>query len=263
MNPHAPAPVSPGSLLSSLRRHRELIFQLTRRELVGRYRGSVLGLLWSFANPILLLTMYAFVFSVVFNARWGAGEPESRAQFAILLFVGMIVHGFFAEALIRAPGLILGNVAYVKKIVFPLEILPVVVLSAAVFHALVSVLVLACALLVLNGHIPGTAAFLPLVLLPLVVLTLGVAWTLASLGVFLRDVGQVIGFVMTLLLFASPVFYPVTALPEHIQPWLMFNPLTFIIEEARAVLIHGQAPDAAGLLCYSLVAFALAWVGYA
>lgn len=263
MNPHAPAPVSPASLVRSLRNHRELILQLTRRELVGRYKGSVMGLLWSFAHPILLLLMYAFVFSVVFNARWGAEGPESRAQFAVLLFVGMIVHGLFAEALLRAPGLILANVGYVKKIVFPLEILPVVALGGAVFHAVVSVLVLTCALLFLEGRIPWTAVFLPLVLLPLVVLTLGIAWGLASLGVFVRDVAQVIGFAMTLLLFASPVFYPVTALPEALRPWLMLNPLSFVIEEARAVLIYGQTPDTAGLLVYSFVSLALAWAGYA
>lgn len=263
MNPHAPAPLSPASLVRSLWGHRELILQMTKRDVIGRYKGSVMGLMWSFANPILLLAMYTLVFSVVFKARWGTGEPESKTQFAVLLFVGMIVHSLFSETLIRAPSLIISNVSYVKKIVFPLEILPVVAMGASVFHAMVSVLVLACALVLINGFLPWTAVFLPLVLLPLIVFSLGVAWALASLGVFLRDVAQPIGLAMTVLLFASPVFYPVSALPEYVRPWLMLNPLTFIIEQARAVLIYGQLPNVAGWLLYSLVSLAVAWVGYA
>jgi lipopolysaccharide transport system permease protein len=236
---------------------------MTKRDVIGRYKGSVMGLVWSFANPILLLAIYTLVFSVVFKARWGTSEPESRTQFAILLFVGMIVHSLFSETLIRAPSLILTNVSYVKKIVFPLEILTVVAMGASVFHAMVSVLVLASALVLLNGFLPWTAVFLPLVLLPLIVFSLGLAWALASLGVFLRDVAQPIGLAMTILLFASPVFYPVSALPEYVRPWLILNPLTFIIEQARAVLIYGQLPHAAGLLLYSLISLVIAWVGYA
>ncbi|MEO6147408.1 MAG: ABC transporter permease [Sulfuriferula sp.] len=263
MNPHAPSPVSLASLVRSLWGNRELILQMTKREVIGRYKGSVMGLMWSFANPILLLAMYTLVFSVVFKARWGTGEPESRTQFAVLLFVGMIVHSLFSETLIRAPSLILSNVSYVKKIVFPLEILPVIAMGASAFHAMVSVLVLAGALVMLNGLLPWTVVFLPLVLLPLIVFSLGIAWALASLGVFLRDVAQPIGLAMTILLFASPVFYPVSALPEHVRPWLMLNPLTFIIEQARAVLIYGQLPNTIGLLIYSLVSLTVAWVGYA
>ena len=263
MNPHAAQPTSLASLIGNLWRHRQLISQMTKREVIGRYKGSVMGLLWSFANPILLLAMYTIVFSVVFKARWGTGEPASKAEFAVLLFAGMIVHSLFAETLIRAPSLILTNVSYVKKIVFPLEILPVVAMGTSVFHAIVSVLVLTAALVLLNGVLPWTAIFLPLVLIPLIVLSLGIAWALASLGVFLRDVAQPIGLAMTVLLFASPVFYPLSALPESVQPWLMLNPLTFIIEQARAVLIHGQPPDARGLLVYALVSLVVAWVGYA
>lgn len=263
MNPHAPAPVSLASLVRSMWGHQELILQMTKRDVIGRYKGSVMGLMWSFANPILLLTMYTLVFSVVFKARWGTGETESKAEFAILLFVGMIVHSLFSETLIRAPSLIISNVSYVKKIVFPLEILPVVAMGASAFHAMISVLVLCVALVWLNGFLPWTAVFLPLVLMPLIVFSLGIAWALASLGVFLRDVAQPIGVVMTILLFASPVFYPVSALPEDLQPWLMLNPLTFIIEQARAVLIYGQYPNALGLIFYSLVSLLLAWLGYA
>ncbi len=263
MNPHAPHPVSLCSLVRNLWRQRGLILQMTKRDVIGRYKGSVMGVMWSLLNPLFLLVIYTFVFSVVFKARWGAGPVESKSEFAILLFVGMIVHSLFAETLNRAPGLILNNVSYVKKIVFPLEILPAVAICAALFHALVSVFVLAVVFIVLNGYLQWTAVFLPLVLLPLIVLTLGIAWGLASLGVFLRDVAQPIGLIMTVLLFASPVFYPLTALPEYIRPWLMLNPLTFVIEQARAVLIFGQLPNWTGLAIYSLASVAIAWMGYA
>lgn len=263
MNPHAPHPVSLGPMIRNLWRQRGLILQMTKRDVIGRYKGSVLGVMWSLFNPLFLLVIYTFVFSVVFKARWGAGSTESKSEFAVLLFVGMIVHSLFAETLNRAPGLILSNVSYVKKIVFPLEILPVVAIGTALFHALVSVSVLLAVFLMLNGYLQWTAVFLPLILLPLLVLTLGAAWALASLGVYLRDVAQPIGLIMTVLLFASPVFYPITALPEYIRPWLMLNPLTFVIEQARAVLIFGQLPDWTGLAIYSLASVVIAWIGYA
>lgn len=262
MNPHAPQPTSIKSLIVSLWRNRQLILQMTKRDVMGRYKGSVVGIMWSFLNPLLLLVIYTFVFSVVFNARWGAGMPEGKFQFAILLFVGMIIHGLFSETLNRAPGLILSNVSYVKKIVFPLEILPVIAIGSSLFHAIVSVLALTIAFILLNGSLQWTIIFLPLVLFPLVLLTLGVAWGLASLGVFLRDVAQPISMAMTALLFASPVFYPITALPEHIRPWLMLNPLTFPIVQAREVIIFGHLPDWSGLSLYTALSIFTAWVGY-
>ncbi len=262
MNPHAPAPISPVSLVRSLWANRHLINQMTRRDVVGRYKGSVMGILWSFTNPILLLIIYTLVFSVVFKARWGTGEPTSKGEFAILLFTGMIVHGLFAETLTRAPTLILNNISYVKKVVFPLEILPVIAMGTSFFHALVSVVVLLVAQLIVHGGLPWTVMLLPLVIAPLIVLSLGFAWILASLGVYLRDVAHPIGLIMTLLLFGSPVFYPISALPANIQPWLMLNPLTFIIEQARDVLINGVLPNFSGLGIYAAVALSIAWLGY-
>lgn len=222
-----------------------------------------MGVMWSFLNPLFLLLVYTFVFSVVFKAKWGTDLNESKSQFAILLFVGMIIHGLLAETLNRAPTLILANVAYVKKIIFPLEILPVVAIGVALFHAFVSVVILLCAFLLTHGYLQWTVVLLPLVVLPLVVLTLGVAWLLASLGVFLRDVAHPVSLLTTVLLFASPVFYPISALPEFVRPWLLLNPLTFILEQARAVLIFGQTPNWGGLAIYMAVAMAIAWTGYA
>lgn len=262
-NPHAARPTSLVTLAKSLWRNRQLIAQMTEREVVGRYKGSVMGMAWSFFNPVFMLVVYTFVFSVIFKSRWGTGGEESKTQFAVVLFVGMIVHGLFAEVLNRAPSLILSNVNYVKKVVFPLEILPVIAMGATLFHSLISLGVLLAAFLLFNGYLHWTAVFTPLVLLPLVILTLGLAWMLASLGVFLRDVGQTIGIFTTVMMFLSPVFYPVTALPEEFRPWLMANPLTFIIGQAREVLIWGRLPDWAGLGIYTLAATVVAWAGFA
>jgi lipopolysaccharide transport system permease protein len=263
INPHAAQPTSLAALGKSLWRHRQLIVQMTRREVAGRYKGSVLGLAWSFFNPVFMLAVYTFVFSVVFQARWGVDVNEGKTQFAIVLFVGMIVHGLLAEVLNRAPGLILANTNYVKKVVFPIEILPVVSMGAALFHSLVSLVVLLVACVMFNGYLHWTAILTPLVLLPLIVLTLGLAWMLASLGVFLRDVGQTISIITTVMLFLAPVFYPVSSVPEKVRVFIMANPLTFIIEQAREVLIWGRLPNWLGLGIYTLAAMVVAWAGFA
>jgi lipopolysaccharide transport system permease protein len=264
INPHAAQLVSPLTLIKSLWRNRQLIVQMTKREVVGRYKGSIFGLVWSFFNPILMLMVYTFVFSEIFNARWGGlGGDESKTQFAVVLFVGMIVQGLFSEVLNRAPTLVLSNVNYVKKVVFPLEILSVITMGAALFHCLVSLLVLLVAFFWFNGYLQWTAFFIPLVLMPLVILTMGFAWVLASIGVFLRDVGQAIGIITMVLMFLAPVFYPITAVPEKFRVFIMANPSTFIIEQAREVLIWGHLPNWMGLGVYSLFALVFAWLGYA
>lgn len=263
MNPHAAQPTSLIALALTLWRNRQLIARMTKREVVGRYKGSAMGLLWSFLHPVLMLVVYTFVFSVVFKARWEVGGEETKTQFAVVLFVGMIVHGLFAEVLNRAPNLILANVNYVKKVVFPLDILPAVSMGAALFHSLVSLVVLLIAFVIFNGYLHWTALYTPLVLLPLVILTLGLAWICASLGVFIRDISQTIGIVTTVMLFLSPVFFPIAALPEEYRPLIMANPLTFIIEQAREVLIRGRLPDWESLGIYTLIATAVAWAGYA
>lgn len=254
---------SPAALVESLWSNRELIVQLVRREILGRYRGSVLGIAWSFFNPVLMLVVYTFVFSVVFQARWGAAQSSSRADFAMLLFIGLIVHGFFAECLVRAPSLILENVNFVKKVVFPLEILPLVVMGSALFHSLISLVVLLIALVIAHGGLPVTVVYAPLVFVPLVLATAGFAWFLTSLGVFARDVRQFIGVVMTILLFLSPVFYPISSVPVAFRPWLMANPLTFVIEQSRAVLFAGTNPDWGGIALYTLVSVGIAYLGFA
>ena len=264
INPHASQPTSPLALCKSLWRNRQLIGQMTKREVVGRYKGSAMGLAWSFFNPVFMLVVYTFVFSVIFKSRWGGvGGDESKTQFAVVLFVGMIVYSLFSEVLGRAPGLILSNINYVKKVVFPLEILPVIAMGAALFHSFISLSVLLTAFALFNGYLQWTAVFTPLVLLPLVIITMGLAWMLAAIGVFLRDVGQTIGIILTVMMFLSPVFFPVTALPERFRPFMMANPLTFIIEQAREVLIWGHTPNWIGLGAYTTAALMIAWGGFA
>ncbi|MFD2113216.1 ABC transporter permease [Thiorhodococcus fuscus] len=248
-------------LLGSLFTYRQLIFELTRREIASRYRGSFMGLAWSLIHPLLMLVVYTFVFSYIFESRWGLAN-ESRVDFAIVLFVGMIVHGFFADCLNRAPMLILYNVNYVKKVIFPLEILPWVVIGSTLFHSLVSVLALLIVQFFLKGALPVTAFLFPLLLMPLIFATAGIAWILASLGTFVRDVGQSIGIITTILMFLSPVFYPVARLPERLQFWMQLNPLAFMIEEGRKVLVFGTFPDVIPWLFYLVAGFGLAWVGF-
>ncbi len=262
MNPHQEHPATPRALVSSLWRNRSLINQLVRREVIGRYRGSVLGVAWSFFNPVLMLLVYTFVFSVVFKTRWGIGGDESHASFAVILFVGMIVHGLFAEVANRAPTLILSNVSYVKRVVFPLEVLPLVTMGSALFHASISLIVLFLAQLILTHQLPWTLVLFPLVLAPLILGTMGVAWFLAAIGVYVRDIAQTIGIITSVMMFLAPVFYPITALSERLQWLLYLNPITFVIVEGRKVLLFGLMPNWGGWLLYTAVSIGIAWGGF-
>ncbi|TNF63871.1 MAG: ABC transporter permease [Burkholderiales bacterium] len=259
MQTHSAHPVS---MATGLWLHRELIMALVRREIVGRYRGSVMGLLWSFFNPVLMLAVYTFVFSVVFKARWTGGS-ESRVEFALVLFSGLMVFNIFAESINRAPGLVLGNANYVKKVIFPLEILPVVTLGASGFHFLISFAVWLVFYLLFFGIPPATLLWLPLTLLPLLPMTLGLSWLLASLGVYLRDVAQVVGVLTTILMFMSPIFYPIQALPQDFQFVMQLSPLSGIIEQARNAMIWGQGIEWEVWSVQMLLSMAVGWCGFA
>lgn len=253
---------SPLNALATLFQYRGLVIDLARREIAGRYRGSVGGLLWSFLQPLLMLAVYTFVFAVVFKARWGASQGGTNTDFAVILFMGLIVHALFAECINRAPVLIVGNINYVKRVIFPLQILPVVALCSALFHMLVSVAILLGFQLALAGSLDWHALWLPVVLFPFILMTLGIAWFLAATGVFVRDIAQTTGILTTVLLFLSPVFYPTSSLPEAYRGWINANPLTFIIEQARAVVLWGQSPQLAGLLLYLVASIVVFAAGY-
>jgi lipopolysaccharide transport system permease protein len=263
MDPHQARPATPAAMFASLWRNRQLILQMTRRDVASRYRGSIIGVAWSFINPLLMLAIYTFVFSVIFKSRWGTSENESKMDFAILLFAGMIVFGIFSEVVNRAPGLIISNVNYVKKVVFPLEILPWVALGSTLFHSLISLIALLLVQALFKFFLPWTIVIFPLVLLPLIFVSMGLAWFLAAMGVFLRDTGQITSVITTVLMFLSAIFYPITALPEQYQGLLKLNPLILIITESRNVLVFGKIPDwtslGLALLASLLIAFAGFW----
>ena len=222
---------------------RELIWQFTLREVQGRYRGSYLGILWTLITPLMRLIVYTFVFSVIFKRGWAGSEPESFMDFALILFSGMVPFGVFSECVLRAPSLIISNRTYVKKVVFPLEILPVSAVGSALVHSLTSLGIVLAGLLISSGKLHWTLLYLPLVYLPLTAFTLGVSWLLASLGVFIRDIGNFVGVVVQLLFFLTPILYPVSAAPKAVRPLLRLNPLSTIVEDFRGAVVWGMTPD--------------------
>jgi len=254
-------PTSPREMITSLWRNRSLVRALVKREVIGRYRGSFLGILWSFLHPIFMLAVYTFVFSVVFNAKWSAGS-DSKTEFALVLFAGLMVFNLFSECVNRAPSLIIAHANYVKKVVFPLEILPWVVMGAALFHALISLSVWLLFHVLFIGLPHTTILLLPLLVLPLLLLTMGVSWALAALGVYLRDVSQLVIIATTVLMFLSPIFYPVSALPKEYQPFLLLNPLSPAIEQVRDVLMWGRQPDWMLYSLYLIATTLVAWLGF-
>lgn len=233
---------------------------MARREIWGRYTGASMGLLWSLVTPLLMLVVYTAVFGGIFQARWGGGG--STAEFAMQLFCGMTLHALLAECLTRAPNKLFEHANYVKKVIFPLEILPVIVVLGALFHALIGVVILVVASVILHQAVYASLLAVPLVLLPLALLCLGVSWFLSATTVYLRDISQVTGLLATLLLFLAPVFYPVTMIPEAYRPLIRFNPLTVPIEQLRLV-IGGQWPQWGVLGAYTALALVLACLGFA
>jgi lipopolysaccharide transport system permease protein len=242
-------------MLGGLLQHRELLWDLVKRDFIGRYKGSMLGAVWSLFNPLFMLAIYTLVFSVAFKSQWGVGD-QSKVAFAIVLFSGIIVHNFFTECLNRAPSLILSHPNYVKKVVFPLEILPWMALLSALLHFLVSFGALLIFCLLAGVALHGGALLIPVLLVPLLLLMLGLTWILASLGVYLRDLSQIMGMVTTVALFLAPVFYPIESIPEAYRVYLMFNPITIPVMQLRDLLLWGKPFDW-GLwalsLCISLV----------
>lgn len=257
-------PISPLAMVRALTAHRDLVWQMVKRDVVGRYRGSAMGLLWSFLHPLLMLLVYTFAFSYVLRVRLTQSPNETMIDFAIWLFAGLIVFGLFNEIITRAPTLILGNSAYVKRIVFPLEIFPFITIGSALIHAGMSTLVLLIAFISFHQTVHWTIVLFPFVLLPFLLLTLGLAWFLASLGVFLRDVAQTVGIACMVLLYLSPVFFRTDTIPSPALQWLVFlNPLTIPTENTRRVLLDGQLPQMLPLTVYTGVALLIAWLGFA
>lgn len=253
---------TPDAVVSSAWRNRHLIAQLVRREINGRYRGSLLGVMWTFVNPLLMLTIYTFIFGYVFKSRWRTGSTDP-VEFAVVMFAGVMLHGLIAECLNRAPSLIVGQSNFVKKVVFPLESLAWMTVGAALFHTLIAMLIFIGAIFFMQGHVPLSVLWMPVLIAPFALLVVGCVWAVSALGVYLRDIGQLTGILTSMLMFLAPVFYPVQSVPERFRPYLYANPLTFIVEQVRNVAVWNQPVDWMGWAIYCVVAYGIAWGGLA
>lgn len=246
------------NMVSMIWRHRSLVVELTKREFSGRYRGSFGGIVWSFVQPLFLLSIYTLAFGVILKSRWGA--TGSTADYALMLFAGLIVFNAFSEVLGRSPTLVTGNPNFVKKVVFPLELLPVITVATALIHALIGITVWLLAYVVLHGIPKPTAVLLPFILACFAPVLLGLGWLLSAIGVAVKDISQLTSMLTHTLLFLTPIFYSIEAAPPVLQNLLMLNPLTFVVEQFRLVLFYGQMPSLRGLALYFVLAFLFAWV---
>ncbi len=248
------------SYIGTVLRYRDLIIQLVTREFHARYRGSALGILWSVLTPVCTVLVFSFVFGVVFKSKWGAG-PESEGEFVPILFIGMLLHGIFAESISRAPLLIVGQASYVKKVVFPLELLPVVAVLQALINAAILFGVVLVVSIAIKGSIAMTLPLLPFVLVPYAIFVIGSVLFVSAIGVYLRDLTQLVNIITLVAMFFAPIFYPLTAVPEKYRYLLYLNPLTFTVEEARGVILFGTPPNWIELAIYGAAALAFAWIG--
>jgi lipopolysaccharide transport system permease protein len=238
-----------------------LVKRLVRREIEARYRGSILGMLWAFLVPMLLLGVYTFVFSVVFAVRWET-NVESRAHFALVLFCGLLLYNVFNECLSRAPSLMLAHSTYIKKVIFPLEILPWVTLFAAIVNAAIGFSILLIGYLFILGSPPWTVLAVPFICLPILCLTVGLSLFLSSIGVFVRDAQQFVGILMMVVLFMTPIFYPLSAVPVDYQWVATLNPLAITIEQIRDALFRGILPDSSVFLILLAASVVTLWLGH-
>lgn len=229
-------------MIKRLMRHNELIWEMTKRDVMARYKGSYLGIVWSFITPLLILTIYTFVFSVIFQTKWNVTDT-SHMSFGITLFAGMIIINIFTEVLIKSTSIIVSNPNYVTKVVFPLEIFPIVLFLSALIHACISFGILIGAQLIYTSTIQWTILLIPIVLIPLALFSIGIGWIFSSLGVFVRDLNYMMNIVAQVLMFLSPVFYPIEIVPEEFRSWYNANPLTGMITQFREVVLWGNTPD--------------------
>lgn len=237
--------------------------QFQQRAIARQYRMSAFGFLWAALVPLITLGIYAFVFGTVMQSRWDGAVTASGEQvsFSLYLFAGLIVFWLLAQSTADSCGAVVNHANLVKKAVFPLEILPLTIVGGALFHATINTAVLLAAMLYIHGAIPLTVLLFPVVLAPFILMLSGFSWIFAALGAYFRDLSYVIGLVMTGVLFLSPVFYSLSRLGPGLQAWVMLNPVSFIVTQARAVLVEGHTPDWSGLLAYLAVAWVVAACG--
>jgi len=240
--------------------HAEIFFPLLWREISARYRGAIFGAFWSLATPLAQLLAYSIVFGVVFRVRW-PGADEGLGEFSTFLFIGLLVHGVIAEAATKSVGVIYGNAVFVRKVVFPLGVLPSVAATGAFCNFFAGI----CILLVFRGwlgEIHLSWIFLPLFVLPLWLLAIGVAWLLAALGVFFRDLAHIMPLFLMFLMYVSPIFYPLEMVPEAWRWIVLLNPLTELIDGIRHILLLGTYPNWEVLFRQIILAAGVALFGW-
>lgn len=224
--------------------HRDLLRQMLLRNIAARYRGSVLGLVWSFAHPLMMLAVYSFVFGIVFKARWGVESlGDNPASFPLIMFCGMAIFNIFSESVNTSSVLIVNNAGLVKKVIFPLEILPIVTVMTSLIFGLAWFALLLLGTVFFLHQLSWTMLLLPITMIPLLLISAGVSFFVASLGVYLRDIPQLVGIVTQILFFMTPIFYPIAIVPERLRWILEFNPLSSVVEETRKLFLYGQVPD--------------------
>ena len=253
---------NPWNVILGIWKGRELLKQLVRRNIEIRYKGTMIGLVWMVVTPLVMLAVYTFVFGVVFKARWGVEFGDSKAAFALIMFCGMTVFNIFSESVNGSVGIVTGNPNYVKKVVFPLELLPVSAVLSACFFGLIWIGILLLGIVICFHKFCFAAVCLPLVFIPLILFSCGIAWFVASLGVFLRDLSHVIGILLQVLYFITPIFYSMEMVPEQLRPVLLLNPLTSIVQSARQVLILGQWPEWHALGIITLLSVVVFQLGF-
>ncbi len=246
--------------LFELPRRFELIESLVRRELAARYRGSVLGVVWAVVTPAVMIAIYTFIFAGLFGARFGS--RGTTWDYALYLFCGLLPWTTFQESAQRAADVIGAHANLVKRVVFPLEALPVAGVLAACFTQLCGTLVLLGATLVIHRELHASILWWPLLMVPQLLATLGAAWLFASLGVFLRDTGQALGLILVAWMFLTPIIYPESVVPPRFQPFINANPFTPLVRNYRRILLEGAPPDWRGLLYFTVFALALFLGGY-
>ena len=252
-----PTPLDPLRLLWV---HRYLIRQLVEREVTSRFKRSRGGMLWVVLQPLLMLAGYTLAFGVILKSRWG-GAGGNSAEFALIMFAGLIFFNFFSAVISAAPGLIVHNRPYVQKMVFPLEVLSWSTLLAALVNGVVSLAIWMVFSVAIRGYIPVALLWLPLIVIPLALFALGLCWFLSAAGVFHPDIEHLVPMLMLMLMLLSPLFFPVSAIPEHVRFLFDFNPLAYVLEQARQIMIAGQAPDFGVVAIGFVVGLLFAWLG--
>lgn len=247
-------------MIKTIIKNRYLLGQLTKKDIELKYKDSVLGMLWSVIVPILMIVIYTFVFSVVFKPQW-ISETGNKFEFSLIMYCGLVSFNMLSDVMGRSSGLIAANVNYVKKVIFPLELLPVMVTLTALFNSCISLVVLVLAKLILTQSISPTLPLVIVTYIPLIIFTVGVSLILSAVSVYLKDIASVISVIITVLMYISPVFFSLESVPEKYRIICQINPMTYIIENFRNVVLYGLLPDWRYLLISLISAIVMAWLG--